>query len=389
MPSGSSITSAAEAVASDAPLSLHEFPVWLLSVYTRANASLDRPLRRAFISVIHGVALFAIGLSIAVATHMAGIYLHSWPFYTISLLFMFFMGRARWLGLEILERANQLQEVFLVPPAQYFSPLRLIGQRATSLWATIGLSAVLAPTAWIVVAAAFFAPGSTLGSSIRALEPPTFAPEWYLSANAWGKALLIDWFLTIAILFAVPVIYGTTVIVLSIIGTAKQWAVVPVPAYVSAKSQPITGYFNVGALVYAVAVLSLVVLYGGGISLQSILLVSVFVLVGLLCVLIPPVVMQRLVDRAKAQLATSVAEQYRRVISPASSHDESLGGITAQYALSESAEKELLRLQELMQAANQSSGLERQFFSLATASLSQALPYLGFAISAVLRLPHL
>ena len=195
-----------------------------------------------------------------------------------------------------------------------------------------------------------------------------------------AKMLIIDWFLLIAILIGAPFVYGTLMIVLSLPGQVGNWPVVPIPAFVLLRLRTIGNYFVVGALYYAFTILDIVVIYGAKLDAGFFTLVSMLVLVGILCVIVPPIVIQRLVNRARDQLATSIHAKYVGQIYPVAS------GITATEGPDSSigSYSELLKLQELMHSANDTSGWIYQLDILLAGVLSQGIPYLAFLATTLL-----
>jgi hypothetical protein len=96
------------------PLNLRQFQYWPLYVYDLFNATRERYVLRAVISISVGCTEFLIGLAIAAVGGFTALYLTSPAVYILALTLMFFMGRAKWLGLEIIDRAEAIREAFVV-----------------------------------------------------------------------------------------------------------------------------------------------------------------------------------------------------------------------------------------------------------------------------------
>lgn len=333
----------------DEPLDLREFRYWPLYVYDLFNAGRDQRLQRTAISIGCGVAEYLIGLALAALGGLATIYMATPAIYLLCVAFMFYMGRAKWLGIEIIRRTILIRDAFLVNDDEYYREIKIVGKRASpSLPLPICLILISLVSGWLAIGIALLAPHSTIGVHLAALEPPAFGSIWFQGSNLIAKMVVIDWYWTCAVVYAVPVLYGTTVLVVQLPGAFARWPLVPIPAYVSARFRTAQTFFFAGALFYAIAVLALVLLYGGRLDPLFVGLISVFVVIGVLCVLIPPYAVQRLVDRAREQLAAAVSHDYRLTVQPVASGI--IPGVSAPGDIERYAR--VLKLQELMQAAN-------------------------------------
>lgn len=368
----------------DQPLDLREFRYWPLYVYDLFHAHKDQYLRRAAVSIGCGVVEYLIGLAIAASGGLAATYIRTPAIYLLCAALMFYMGRAKWLGIEIIHRTIFIRDAFLVTDDTYYEGVKISGKRASPSQALpICLILICLVGGWLAVGLTMLDPYSPIGARLTALEPPTFGPEWFTGQDLVSKMLVIDYYWMCAILYGVPVLHGTAMLVVQLPALFSRWPLVPIPAYVSARFRTAQTFFFSGALFYAVAVLALVLLYGGKLDPLFFGLISVFVLIGLLCVLIPLYAVQRLVTRARDQLAVAVSADYRQAIQPVAD------GYGSSAAASVDVERyaRLLKLQELMQAANETSGFERQLGVIVPAMLSQGIPYLGFLLSAILKHP--
>jgi hypothetical protein len=376
----SETNNALESTTDSRPVHPSDFPFWVLSPYDLFDANLQRPFRRALVSVGLGILGYFVGLAIAIWGGIEPLFISSWPIYFLALSIVFFFGRARWLQYDIVKRFNSAQETFLVPSAVYFDGLRRIGRRASFLPASIGLTLCALGLGWAAVGITFWSPESYLGSALKALEPPTFPAEWFTGPNLLAKMLIIDWFLLIAVLIGVSFVYGTLMIVLSLPEQVGNWPVIPIPALVLLRLRPVGNYFVIGALYYALTILDIVIIYGARVDVGSLALVSTLVLVGVSCVIVPPIVIQQLVNRARDQLATSIHAKYVGQIYPVASGNTATEGSDGDM----SSYSELLKLQELMHSANDTSGWIYQLDILLAGVLSQGIPYLAFLATTLL-----
>lgn len=357
--------------------------VWPMYIYELFHASLDKPKQRTAVSLGVGVTTYLIGLTISIPIGFTQTYLATLPIAWLSLACAFYMGRLRWLTTSVLPLVKQVRPVFTIENSKFKNEADAVGKRATNLWVIIPLTLLVLIATWGAIAIAYFFPDQLPAIYLAALRPVTFPVEWFTGPNLMGKMLLFDWLLTPAVAYIVPVIYATGVGMIDMLLTVGKWPVVPVPAYVATRVSLAVSYFLAGGLYYAIAVLIAVLLYGGQADLASVGLVSLFSAVGLFCILGPIIGSQRLVERARQQLATTVASTYYQSIYPIAASESESDHASQTMNLRKSISR-LLRLQELMQAANETNGFERQLGLLVPAILSQTIPFLGFFINAAI-----
>lgn len=353
--------------------------------YQWLHAELKMPVRRAFVSFGLGAIAFLVGLVIAVPGGLARLYFATPGIYLLAFSFGFYMGRAEWLYLEMFEVIKSVREVFLISNDVFKRDSTCIGRHMSNPRITLTLACAVLAIGWAGLATIYFFPTLPITAYISVVEPVTFPHAWFAGPQEWPKMLIVDWYFTLAVLFGIPVAYSTIATMLAIPKQISEWQIVPVPAYLISRLRRVATFLYIGALYYAIAVFLLVVFFGVKATPLLLLLVTFLVATGILVVLTPAFITQALIGRARSQMAAAVFSAYRQEIYPVGAY----AGATEQSERGRiRAFSKLIRLQEVMQAMNESSGFERQFVSVIPVILSQGLPYLGIFLNSVLRVPR-
>jgi hypothetical protein len=130
-------------------------------------------------------------------------------------------------------------------------------------------------------------------------------------------------------------------------------------------------------IVYAVAVLLAILLYGARLELGLFSVAGVLAAFGVYCMLLPRFTVRSLLERARQQVASSISRHYLSAIYPLGS-DEAGGGKTPPVDSSDDVFSSLGKLQDVMQTTNKTTDSVLNPRAVLGAIASQAVPFLGF-----------
>jgi hypothetical protein len=365
---------------------------WNDWLYERLGDGQRSRLRRIGITVALGVVIYGIGFGLAAECGFLSTYLSTVPVYVFVLLVMVLAARRRAGKYSLLALLNKSRGIFIVEDVPFHDIMTEQARRVVAPAWQLLLLLVAAPFLWTLIYLGLFytrlpAPLSDTGRLITGLEPPTMDRSWFTEPNLPWKVILIAWFVLVALVNIIPAVGLTLTLPARWLRAVKSFAIVPIPAVVSARLQGLAEFFITGSVGYAIGVFGIVILYGGRREAPLIATVSALVLLGILSVLLPLWVIERLTARSRTQLAVALTSEYYQDVYP---YGAAGGEISTMSALQRdgSASTKLLGLQELMHETNEASPSEYRLEVLVPALVAQGLPLLGFLFPELSRFLH-
>lgn len=351
------------------------YTIWPSRLYDFLRAGLDQPARRAMISIGLAAAEYLVGLSLAALAGFAQLYVSTFPVYVLCAAFGFFMGRARWLTVQIPERIKCFRLVFDVPDGEFRAAIERVCHIATNRWITVPVTAGVMLLMWLAVGEYYLGTSVVLHQYVAELVAPTFPAVWHEGPHLLTKMLIIDLFLGLGVAFAVPIIYGSMSGLVGVFVETRAWRVVPLPSYVSSALRPAAQYLFYAATYYAVAVGVIAILYAGRVDFIYFFTTVMLSAAGMGCLLGPYVGIRLLIDRARQQLGEDIASTYYREVWPVGSADSRVGATSVPSAAKDGYAR-LLDLEKLMHAASDAPGLYFRVEYILQGALIQLSPTL-------------
>src|SRR5262249_29445660 len=128
---------------------------------------------------------------------------------------------------------------------------------------------------------------SNAPATLGVLQVPLAEPAWFVGDNLLVKWLIMEWLTAIVIFNFVSVIYAVAVFIPGWTRMVVAWRVIPIPAAVVTKLDPIAGFYLRGLAYFSITVFVVVLLFRGALSLPLLLFVAVLGIAGICCALVP------------------------------------------------------------------------------------------------------
>lgn len=361
-----------------------EYPLWPNAIYDLFGAGLNEWWQRAAISITLAIAEYLVGLALAAAIGFAPIYMGTPAVYVLCAAFGFYMGRARWLTVQVPERLKCIRAVFDVTDERFHDAIAHACRVATRRRITIPLTTVAILAVWAAIGEFYYGQPGHWHDAVAELVAPSFGRKWYVGDPRWIKMIILDIFLGLGFGFVVPVIWGCLSGLLRLFWEIRTWRVVPVPAYVATALRPAANFLFWAATYYAVAVGVIAVVYGGSVNQFYVIAVAIFSTGGIICLLAPYFGIAAIIERARQGLGEDVATTYYRDIRPIAAGSAVVAGGVSPGRVNRGY-RHLLDLERLMHAANEGTGLLFQTGYLVQGVLIQLSPtFLALAIVAII-----
>lgn len=337
------------------------YSLWPNWIYDRLGAGLEQRGFRALISLVLAAAEFLVGLALAASIGFTGTYLQTVPVYLLSAAFGWYMGRARWLTLQVPERIKCARAVFDVSDTEFRQGVGRAFYWATQPWAIVGLTFFCLAAVWAVAAQYYFGLVPYMSRFADFLSTPAFPTEWHTHGHMLVKMLIVDVYVGLAVAFAVPILWASLVGMVASVRVVRSWRVVPVPAYVATAVKPTADYLFQAAFFYATAIAVVAVLYVGRDVRHDhgyvyLALTIGLSIVGLVFLVAPFAGIGQIVERARQQLGEDVATTYYRDIWPVGTGTVAVDDVVTRARVGQGY-TQLLDLQRLMHGASEVTGL--------------------------------
>jgi hypothetical protein len=347
-----------------------EYKLWLDYFFDWCGASLERRFRRYLVAFAFSLAVWGLGLLIALPFGLGHLYVTTPGVYVILVGMTWCVNALRWLSQIYHVVTNRVRPCFPISDAEYQKLVRPFAEKATRNREFVPRALVASLVVWSYLAAVVYSP-ARIRSVLMLGFPSSFPVAWRTGTDLIPKLIILD---LLAGVCTLCVYTGAriTLATLPLYVRLAELPVIPLPGIVVELFRGVLNVYLTGAAMWSFGIVLAEVGWGARLDALGITFVVFVTALGILAYLVPRTFVKRIWVKARDEAIHIALEHYYRSLTDSPRVDQ------------------ISQLTHYIQTIQASADVGLSFNQLASLAGGQLMPLIPLLINAAfpsLRLP--